>query len=588
MLVYGDATRTEPASSLMARLNDSLGAIAALPAGIERHGRLVGALVLAGQLAQGVADGGVDKTVAVRAATMAVVVQLARSCAVSWDTDFAELRLPASQVLAACSALLTAADIQVKEPEGYGLYALYPESYLDAARALARSSPAGTTWQVIGIRSIGTSLSAMVAVGLNAAVPITLRPVGHPFARRIAGADSADATDAAAMLDLAAQRFAVVDEGPGLSGSSVGAVVEWLAGAGVSIDRVDVFASHANGPGPEASSAVAAMWARVPVHTRTFEQTVLNAPVQARRLERWVSELTGPLAGPMQDIADGRWRALHRWAPDSEAPVHPWQERRKYLATTTGNDRWLVKFAGLGATGEDKLARARCLYRAGFGAEPVGLRHGFLIERWIEGASPLPLHPAGSLRGRLLAILADYLAFRAMHFQVGAARGGASLGTLRTMARQNTLEAQGAALAEAWSRWDETTLERLQGRVIPIVTDNRLQHWEWLASDTRIVKTDALDHHAGHDLVGCQDVTWDVAGAAVEFSLSLEELDELVARVDVACGRKVDRTLLRFMRLCYLAFQIGYYQMALAGQSGQRADALSAARARYLACALPL
>lgn len=586
MLVYGDATRTEPAASLLARLRKSLGDIALLSPGIERHARLVGTLVLAGQLAQGVADGGVCETdgedtasaqadVAAHTAAMEVAVELARSCAVSWDSEFRELRTPAPEVLAACAALLTAKSIQVKEPEGYGLYALYPESYLDAARAVAESFSDATRWQVIGVRSIGTSLSAMVAVGLNAPVPITLRPVGHPFARRIEA-------DAGAMLDPAAHRFAVVDEGPGLSGSSVAAVVEWLAGAAVSIDRVDVFASHANGPGPQASSAVASVWAGLSVHTRGFEQSVLDAPVQARRLERWVSELTGPLAGPLDDIADGRWRELHRWAQGSEAPVHPWQERRKYLATTTRHERWLVKFAGLGSIGEGKLERARSLHRAGFSAEPAGLRHGFLIERWIEDASPLPLHPTGNLRQRLLAALTDYLAFRATHFQVPQARAGASLRALRTMACQNTIEALDCRRGQAWSQWDDATLASLQARVVPIVTDNRLQHWEWLRTETRIIKADGLDHHAGHDLVGCQDVTWDLAGAGVEFSLSSTELNELVASIEALSGRAVDRSLLSFMRLCYLAFQTGYYQMALAGQSGHRARALSATRARYL------
>ena len=61
-------------------------------------------------------------------------------------------------------------------------------------------------------------------------------------------------------------------------------------------------------------------------------------------------------------------------------------------------------------------------------------------------------------------------------------------------------------------------------------TDNRLHVWEWLIRpDGRLLKTDALDHHAAHDLVGCQDVAWDVAGAVVELDLSPPEQDELCA-----------------------------------------------------------
>jgi hypothetical protein len=36
----------------------------------------------------------------------------------------------------------------------------------------------------------------------------------------------------------------------------------------------------------------------------------------------------------------------------------------------------------------------------------------------------------------------------------------------------------------------------------------------------RLLKTDALDHHARHDLVGCQDVPWDIVGVTVELGLS--------------------------------------------------------------------
>ena len=44
------------------------------------------------------------------------------------------------------------------------------------------------------------------------------------------------------------------------------------------------------------------------------------------------------------------------------------------------------------------------------------------------------------------------------------------------------------------------------------------------------MKTDALDHAFGHDLVGCQDIAWDLAGAAVEFDLDTEERETLARR----------------------------------------------------------
>src|SRR5947209_4153266 len=54
--------------------------------------------------------------------------------------------------------------VTIKEPEGYAFYAVYPEMYAMAARAL----PPSPNRLVIGIRTIGTSLGAAVAGGCGA------------------------------------------------------------------------------------------------------------------------------------------------------------------------------------------------------------------------------------------------------------------------------------------------------------------------------------------------------------------------------------------------------------------------------------
>ena len=57
------------------------------------------------------------------------------------------------------------ASLEVSEPEGFAFYALYPEMYAEAARRLLRAArPQHAT--VIGLRSIGTTLSAVVAAEL--------------------------------------------------------------------------------------------------------------------------------------------------------------------------------------------------------------------------------------------------------------------------------------------------------------------------------------------------------------------------------------------------------------------------------------
>src|SRR3954471_11458183 len=112
--------------------------------------------------------------------------------------------------------------VLLPQPEGYCYYALHP---LDFA-AGARNLPVNTTFAVIGIRTIGASLSAMVAaaLGKRCAGRITVRPQGHPYDRRseLSAAQASWVTKKLA----AGAHFFVVDEGPGLSGSSFLSVAE--------------------------------------------------------------------------------------------------------------------------------------------------------------------------------------------------------------------------------------------------------------------------------------------------------------------------------------------------------------------------
>jgi hypothetical protein len=82
--------------------------------------------------------------------------------------------------------------------------------------------------------------------------------------------------------------------------------------------------------------------------------------------------------------------------------------------------------------------------------------------------------------------------------------------------------------------------------------------WEWLVCrDGRLLKTDALDHHAAHDLVGCQDIAWDVVGAAVELGLTPSEREAVCTIVAGATRRPIPPALLRIYEPCYLAFHMG-------------------------------
>src|SRR5439155_22039572 len=121
---------------------------------------------------------------------------------------------------------------------------------------------------------------------------------------------------------------------------------------------------------------------------------------------------------------------------------------------------------------------------------------------------------------------------------------GASIRELLRMSRRNIGLALGEGAAQALHRWDPQSLER---RVARVRTDNKLDRHEWLRCEGRLIKTDALDHHQGHDLIGCQDVAWDVAGAGIEFPLTGDEPERLVA----ATGLPIDRQLLGFYSIVY-------------------------------------
>jgi hypothetical protein len=210
----------------------------------------------------------------------------------------------------------------------------------------------------------------------------------------------------------------------------------------------------------------------------------------------------------------------------------------------------------------------------------AGFRHGFLVERWIDGA--VSLDQWFGDRERVVAQVGRYLGFRAHHFEARAERG-ASLKALAEMARFNTAQILGEEAARDLDRLLRD-FSLLEGAVRRVETDNRLHAWEWLHTpDGRLLKTDAVDHHAGHDLIGCQDIAWDIAGAAVELDLSDSERNRLCRIVAEQSGHPVNRDLLALLTPCYLAFQMADHAMATNTVAPESAEAkrLRAATDRY-------
>ncbi|WP_343717530.1 hypothetical protein [Inquilinus sp.] len=557
MLVYGDAERAEKPEQQLGRVTAALDRAHAATAGLDRHDHLVEALIEAGAFAQGAIDAefeaaGRDAPSPLRDAATALLIALAAEVRRSWASGFPAGPVdPASRHrIAALAGMPLPAEIRCRLAEGFAFYALYPEAYVEASAGLAGIRPV----TVIGIRSIGLTLGAVVAEACGADRLVSVRPVGHPFRRELA----IDASLAADLLRHPDTTYIVADEGPGLSGSSFGAVADWLEAHGIHRGRIRFFPGHGGEPGAQASPAHRERWRATTRHVVEFDALALRPRQPWHGLGSWIGDLAGP--GRLEDLSGGAWRDCLALPRDRWPPAQRQQERRKFR-WDTGGRRFLAKFAGLGGHGRDKLARARALHDSGFCPEPAGCRRGFLVERWIEEARPLDL--AAFDRSTLLRRIAAYLGFRARRFPATPG-SGATPRSLAEMLCHNAVEALGPEAGQAFGRLARMA-DRLDRRIRRVETDNRLHCWEWLQDPNgALLKTDALDHCMTHDLVGCQDIAWDIAGAVIEFDLDPDEQAELQARVGQDAGHPVDPDLLRFLAPCYAALQFGSWSMARA------------------------
>ena len=577
MLVYGDAKRVEDPREKAAAIRAGLERLVETRPRIERHAILAELLIEAGELEQGILDAqlvlqGEERPSPVGEAAARLTRAAAEVLLPSFRTfgglpkgeDVRFATAPIERALADLLALDLPERIEVSTPEGYAFYGLYPETYFHAAEEAFRREGGDPSrplrpLRVIGIRSIGTGLAAAVAaVAGERATVASVRPAGHPFSRKLAVSQWLGRE--LLQEEGGRPRYAVVDEGPGLSGSSFGCVADWLEDRGTQPEAISFFPSHRGSPGPHASERHRLRWGRARRHVAEFEE-VFAAPGARWPLAQWVKDLTGEPREPLADLGAGRWR--ERLFPDRSLwPAADVQgERRKYLLTGESR-RWLLKFAGLGRYGREKLAIAQELGAAGLIPPVAGLRHGFLVGPWLEEVRPLPLAPEVDRLARLDAV-ATYLAFRAARFPAAPEGRGATPMKLFEMLAFNTQRALGPILGEIVKDWrgrlpEVARLERL------VLTDNKMHAWEWLVTrGGKILKADALDHHRGNDLVGPQDIAWDLAGAAVELDLDEAELallaDAVARRGNVP---RAERVQLDFYTAAYLAFQTGRHLLA--------------------------
>lgn len=393
-------------------------------------------------------------------------------------------------------------EISVSVPEGYAYYGVYPEDYAQAALRFFREvRPQKIV--AIGIRSIGTSLSAVVAATLqrrgSVVESLTVRPRGHPFDRHLSlrGFD----------FDRRAH-FLVIDEGPGLSGSSFACVAGFLSDIGVPDERIILFPSWETDGCHFVSAAARRQWSR----------------------HRKYTEARPPLPG-FRNLSAGRWRQFSPTAP----AVQPQHERRKYLRGTQ-----FLKFEGLADYGRAKFARARALAEGGFIPRPFFLDDGYLASEWVPG------RPLTGAETGLAEWIRRYLQFLAKRF---ASDQAVPYDRNFEMIHVNIREGLGGRWAARAERLTRLRTELCDRGTVEI--DGRMLPHEFLRTANGFVKADTLDHHDDHFFPGCQDVAWDVAAAVLEFGLT--ELEDLVPP---AC--------LTFYKIAYLSYRLGYCVMAAA------------------------
>ncbi|HEY0780538.1 MAG TPA: hypothetical protein VGD56_21455, partial [Gemmatirosa sp.] len=461
--------------------------------------------------------------------------------------------------------------VAVGVPEGYAYYGLYPETYAAAARQFAaRVGPPRAL--VVGIRGIGAGLAAVVADTLGRrgvdVQSVTVRPRGHPFDRALALDDGLDrwvreyATRPGAWV-------AIVDEGPGLSGSSLSGTAAALAERGFDDARIVLFPSWDTDGSGFVSEAARARWAKHRRFVASFEDAVL-----ARGGPRWPAHGDGPL----DDVGGGAWRDRHWSSDDPDRPaIHPQHEARKYRHAAPDGETGPVwhTFAGHGRYGRARAALATRLAEAGFGPRVLGLRRGFLATAEHAGR---PLTKADATPD-VLDAMARYLAWRRRELP---GTRTVSLEALHQMVGHNVKLAMGDAMAERALGVARLTPALDAAPVVAI--DGRMQPHEWVRGPSGLIKTDGHAHGDDHFLPGAQDVAWDVAGACVEWELTPEARARLVDTYAAAADDAGIHDRLPFHEVAYLAFRLGYATLGAQGL-GDHVDAagLRGAADRYAA-----
>jgi hypothetical protein len=358
-----------------------------------------------------------------------------------------------------------------------------------------------------------------------------VRPRGEPFARRLR-CEPALEEELLAETDA---HFFIVDEGPGLSGSSLTCVASALRQLGVPRSRIVFLPSYRSDGAHFVNQAARETWREHAHFAADFEASWLAGISQGAEL---------------RDLSSGAWRR-ELGAAESIA-FHPQHERRKYLAREASGKTFVLRFAGLGSCGRRVRARAEALEPSGITPRVLGFGDGMLALEHIPGGIGIGA-PADA---NTIARLAQYLAFRVERLETGAR---AELGELAEMAQQNISEAFGPSASVSVAATAARARKNERGATI---ADARLLPHEWLVTPGGLRKVDAFDHGDDHFYPGPCDIAWDVAGALHELDLNRPQRQALLSCYVERTGDSSIIERLPFYELAYLAQRLGYVAMA--------------------------
>ena len=573
MLTYGD---DDFATTLRPFLDGYAQRLSVSPTTLE-EARLL--LVFAGQLEQAAEDAELHCAAASRHLTAAAAEAFLatldgrtnpRAAASNLTTPLCALR--------AASASVAHVHLNLKTPEGFAWYALYPDAYVQAARQWMQAN-AATRVAVIGIRSIGTTLAAVVAAALRCGgrhvAVSTVRPTGHPFDRRtlLTRETCSDADHAI-----------VVDEGPGLSGSSMASVARALSEQGFARHSITFFPGHRHGPGPQSSAEVCRCWAGVQQLAVPWQDIRLGTCRAVERLSQSAAKvLNEPPRGELVDLSAGKWRVDGAGRPI--LGIAPLFEQPKHLVRTATDNAVLLKFVGFTLAGitpdgmplsaaEHQLDRLQTLADGGFTPRPGGCTDGWLLLPWVRGRQLTANDAAKVIPHRVAAYIGRAAESPMPHHEAAEA-----FDRLRSILLVNGEHLLGQTAAARLTRLSDLVAPEVQALEIGSYGDGRLAPHEWIDTGDEILKVDAAGHIRDHTAVGAQSLLWDVAGAAVEWQLDHEIACDLAFAVGAS---RLPPVVIAYYCAAYAAFRAGLAHMcAGASSSAVDRDDLERARAIY-------